>query len=117
MPQHPLAARNTLITGLVLVFGAFGIDKFWHPLIWIGWMPTWMDGLMGLPTETWLPVIGAIEIVLAAALLFPWRPVRMTSAALMALHLVSVILQAGINDIGIRDAGLLSAAIALLFLL
>ncbi len=37
-------SRWTLIAGLAFVFIYFGIDKFVHPLIWIGWMPAWLDG-------------------------------------------------------------------------
>ena len=38
-------------------FGAVGIEKFVDPFTWIGWMPTWMDGLLGMPVATWLSVM------------------------------------------------------------
>ena len=115
--QKDRLAFRFLTIGLVLVFGWFGIDKFLHPLTWIGWMPTWMDGLMGMPKDTWLQVTGAIEIVLAAALLFPIRIIRRIASIGIILHLIAVITQIGINDIFVRDVGLLCAAVALALLL
>lgn len=107
----------TLIAGLVFVFAYFGIDKLVHPELWIGWIPMWMENLMGMPRETWLTVIGITEILLAVLLLIPKRIVRQTGAILIALHLVAILTQVGWNDIGVRDIGLLLSSIALFFLL
>ncbi len=106
-----------LTIGLAVVFGWFGIDKFLTPLIWIGWMPLWMEGLMGMPTETWLKIVGVSEIIMALLIIIPIRKVRMVGAVLIALHLVAILTQTGWSDIGVRDTGLLFSALALLFLL
>lgn len=115
--MQPRIARNILIAGLVFVFGWFGIDKFIHPLNWIGWMPLWMEGLFGMTRESWLSVIGSLETFLAAALLFPHRLVRKLAVTGMALHMIGILSQVGINDIFVRDVGIFAAACALFFLL
>lgn len=109
-------ARGLLTTALLLVFLYFGIDKFVHPTIWLGFMPLWMDGLLGLTANVWLGVIGALEILFALFLIFPIRKVRQIGCILIALHLVGIVTIVGWNDIGVRDTGLLLAALALLFL-
>lgn len=115
--QRKTVAIILLALGLAFVFGAFGIGKFEDPLLWIGWMPAWMDGLLGLPQSTWLRIVGLTEILLALLLLIPVRTVQRVAAILMALHLLGVLTQTGWNDIAIRDIGLLLSSLALLFLL
>lgn len=109
-------ARLTLAIGLAFVLGYFGIDKFIHPLNWIAWMPNWMDGLAGMSTNTWLSLIGGFETLLALGLYTPWKNIQHWTALIVALHLTSVVLVVGWNDIGIRDAGLTCAASALWYL-
>lgn len=110
-------ARLTLVIGLAFVLGYFGIDKFIHPLNWIGWMPYWMDGLAGVSVHAWLLTIGAFEALLALGLCIPWKGMQHWSALLASLHLTSIVLLAvGWNDIAVRDAGLACAASALWYL-
>ncbi len=106
-----------LTASLVLVFGYFGIDKFLNPTIWIGWIPAWMDGLLGLSVYTWLNIIGVTELLLAFLLVIPVRRVRQAGVILICLHLIGILTQVGWNDIGVRDLGLLGAALGLLFLI
>ena len=119
--QRQRIAQILLTIGLVLVFGWFGIDKLIEPLLWRGYMPRWMDGLMGMPVDTWLVVVGVGEMAMALLLLIPIRKVRMAGAALIALHLVVIVAQlfidSGWNDLVVRDIGLFFASIALLALL
>ncbi len=116
MQRNDLAI-GLLTTALVLVFGYFGIDKFVHPLLWIGWLPTWMDGLLNIPRETWLTIIGCIEIFSALLLLIPNRTIRRTGVGLIVLQLIGILSQVGINDIGVRDAAILLSALSLAALL
>lgn len=109
-------AHGLLTAALAIVFLYFGIDKFAHPTLWIGWIPLWMDGLLGMSVNVWLGLIGALEILFALLLLFPVRKVRQAACILIALHLVAILTQVGWNDVGVRDTGLLLAALALLFL-
>lgn len=69
-------ARWTLICGVAYVFLYFGIDKFIHPLVWIGWIPTWMNGLFTIDKSLWLQIIGSTEIAVGIAVLIPVRIVQ-----------------------------------------
>lgn len=115
--QSQNAAKWTLIIGLAFVFGYFGIDKFINPDIWIGWMPTWLEGLLGFTRQQWLSITGATEIFFALLLLIPHRRIQQAGSILVALHLVAIFTQTGWNDIAIRDIGLLMSSVALFLML
>lgn len=110
-------AKGVLMTGMVAVFGIFGVDKLARPAVWIGWIPPWLEPPTGLSSEVWLMITGGIEILLAAALLFPYRPIRRIAAWGMVVHLITVLTQTGINDFFVRDLGLLLSAVAMALLL
>lgn len=110
-------AKYVLIASLIFVFAWFGIDKLRDPLFWSTYLPVWMDGLFGIPSDTWIIGIGFFELLLAALLLIPLRRVRQVAAALIVLHLIGIVWQVGFDDVGIRDIGLLMSAIALFVLL
>ncbi len=112
MQRNTLA--NWIITlGLAVVFIWFGIDKFLTPDNWIGWIPAWMDGLLGMPKTTWLSFIGASEILFAILVIIPVTPIRRAGAILIALQLLAILPIAGFNDIGLRDFAMMMSAIAL----
>ena len=115
--QRPTIAHILLLIGLVIVFAVFGIEKLVTPIDWIGWMPTWMDGLLGIRVQVWLTVIGVAELLIALLLVLPWRKIRRVGATLASLHLLGIVLSVGWNDIGVRDIGLLFASLALMMLL
>lgn|SRR3989338_278077 len=117
MMERNALARYILLAELILIFGYFGIDKFIHPLIWIGWMPSWMDGLLGMSKNTWLQIVGAGEITMAVLLVVPVRLVRQIGATLVVLEVMGVLTQVGFNDMGARDLGIFLSALALLALL
>jgi uncharacterized membrane protein len=110
-------SRGVLMTAMIAIFGIFGIDKFIHPTSWLGWIAPWMVIVSGIPRESLLWMAGGLELLLAAALLFPHRIVRRVAVWGMVLHLIFILTQTGLNDIFIRDAGLLLSGIALALLL
>ena len=110
-------ATGILTAGLVLVVGYFGLDKFLHPILWIGWIPTAFDGLLGLSINRWLMVIGSFEITLALMLVMPWSRVRKAGALLIAMHLIAVLTQVGWNVTGARDMSILLSSVSLFLLL
>ena len=110
-------AKYLLIGALVFVFGWFGLDKLRNPILWSGFLPLGMDGLFQVGNDTWIVVIGILELLFAFLLLIPVRRVRQVAATLMVLHLVGILWQVGWNDIGVRDIGLLISGVALLVLL
>lgn len=110
-------ARYLLILGVAFVFVYFGVDKFFHPLVWIGWLPTWMNGLAGLDKSIWLNIIAITEIIIGIMVLIPVRGVRKVVVLLAALHLTGILTQTGWNDIAVRDIGLLFMTMALWYLI
>ncbi len=109
-------ARWVLLAGLAFVFLYFGIEKFVDPFTWIGWMPTWMDGLLGLPVSSWLSIIGGTEILIGVMLIVPMRAMQRTGSFLAVLHLCGILATIGWNDVAVRDVGLLAMAIAVWFM-
>ncbi len=115
--QRQNSAKWILVASLAFVFGYFGLDKFMNPDIWIGWMPMWLEELMGFTREQWLMITGATEMFFAILLLIPHRRVQQAGSILVALHLLAILTQTGWNDIAIRDIGLLLSSVALFLML
>lgn len=114
--------RNSVAVGfltaaLVLIFGYFGIDKFLHPLLWIGWVPLWLEGVFGLTRAILLQVIGVIELVTALLILCPLQTIRRAGTGLAIAQLLGIITQTGWNDVGARDTAILLSALSLFLLL
>lgn len=103
-----------LVLGLAYVFLSFGIQKIIMTDHWIGWMPVWMEGLMGMSMVTWTKMVGAIEIIFGVGLIIP--KTRTIAAVLMALHLLPVLYVTRFSDIGVRDTGLLLMTLSILAL-
>ena len=101
--------------GLAYVFVTFGCEKVadwrgWTPMLsgpWTQWIVAWT----GVPLATFLRMLGYGEIVLGLhlALGFCTR----TASALAVALLATVVVVMGRTGIGVRDVGLLAAAIAL----
>lgn len=116
MKQQQLPA--IILTGaLAFVFGYFGLDKFLSPLIWIGWIPPWMEGFLGGTSNMWLHVFGVMEIAIAVLLLLPKKSIRLIAAALASAQMAGVITQTGWGYTAARDGVILASALALFFLL
>lgn len=116
--MHRNRIASWLITiGLAAVFAWFGIDKFANPAVWIGWLPRWMDSLLGVSAGTWLQVIGASELLFAIMIVSPIRNLRRAGALLMASQIACILPIAGLNDVGLRDFAMMMSAIALAIML
>jgi uncharacterized membrane protein YphA (DoxX/SURF4 family) len=100
-----------LRVGLAFVFGWFGIDKFLNVEAWHGWIPAWMSFV---PANPFLYALGAAE-VLIALFLIGGRFVRLSALA-CAAFLFGVVASFGINEITVRDIGLIAVALALAML-
>jgi hypothetical protein len=103
-----------LTLGLAFVFGWFGVDKLLDPLNWIGWIPSWMDGFLGMEKLMWTKLIGGAEMTLAIGLFIP--KIKHTASLLIVLNLIAIVGVTRFSEIGVRDVGLLFMALALLSL-
>ncbi len=101
-------APKVLRIGLALVFLWFGISQILTPFNFVGYLPSFI--LNFTPGEVVVRLNGILETLLALLLIFK-KYVRLVSA-ILALHLVTIILSLGYNEIAVRDFGLLLAMIA-----
>lgn len=94
------------------VFLWFGSGELWQPRLWTGYVPL-------LPQSSGLTALlvlahGALLLLLATALLFGIAP--RVAAGIGAVLLVEIVMaltiQAGLNDIAVRDLGVLGLALA-----
>jgi uncharacterized membrane protein YphA (DoxX/SURF4 family) len=107
--MHPTTTAALIMRfGLAFVFGWMGIDKFIHLSAWYGWIPSW---LAFVPQDAFLYAVGAIEVILAV-LLIGGRFVRF-AAIVCAVLMAGVVFSFGINDITVRDIGLIALALAI----
>lgn len=103
--------------GLAFVFLWFGIDKFIHPDYWINaWMPFWLQGILahfGIGNLNFIYANGIFEVVIGLGFVF--NIFVKLLALLTVLFLLLVIISFGLNEVTIRDVGLIGAALALIF--
>ena len=100
--------------GLASVFLWFGFSQLFDGVNWVSWVPLWAVNLLHLPPAMIVLANGAFEVVAGSLLAFNLG-VRWI-ALLLALHLVVHVFDIGINEIGVRDFGLMTATFALVFL-
>ncbi|MEK7579696.1 MAG: DoxX family membrane protein [Patescibacteria group bacterium] len=103
--------------GLAFVFFWLGIDKFIHPDYWINaWTPLWFQSLLSrfnIGALNFIYANGIFEIVLGLGFVFN---IFVKLLALFAvLFLLTVIVSFGLNEVTVRDIGLIGSALALLF--
>ena len=103
--------------GLAFVFLWFGIDKFIHPDYWINaWMPFWFQSILsrlGIGNLNFIYANGIFEVVIGLCFIF--NIFVKLFALLTVLFLLSIIISFGLNEVLVRDVGLIGAALALLF--
>ena len=106
-PHAPLVLR----IGIALVFIWFGLQQLFHADKWIGLIPEWVVSISHLSAVTIVYFNGVFEVVLGLFLFFG----IFTSIVsfLLALHLLTIIIDVGYNPIGVRDFGLLMATISI----
>ncbi|MEE9240762.1 MAG: MauE/DoxX family redox-associated membrane protein [bacterium] len=110
------ASQLALRAGLALVFLWFGIDKFFRPQAWVGWIPSSMYKSLDGWVSWFMYALGALETAIGLALMTgPW--LRAGAWAASAL-LTGVILGVGFSSTFtrpevIRDLGLLGASLSL----
>lgn len=106
--------RLLLRIGLGSVFLWFGIDKFFKPVAWTKWIPEWFNAFLPVDQFTFIYALGAFETLIGLLVLigFCTRIV----AVLAGLSLFGIIASWGLNEIMIRDAGLMFLAFGMALL-
>ncbi len=100
--------------GLGGVFVWFGIDKFFHPNVWSAYMPGWFSSILPMGIFTFIYLLGVFEIIAGSLVLFGLY--TRISAVICAVFLFGIICSLGLNDVMIRDAGLLFLALGIAML-
>jgi uncharacterized membrane protein YphA (DoxX/SURF4 family) len=112
--MNPSKLQWLPVLGLAFVFLYFGITKFTDPVTWMGWIPSYMNGFLGLSKAGWNVFAGISEILFGILILVPRT--RWIGATGMALELLFItVTLTKLSETGIRDIGLLFMAVYLVF--
>lgn len=114
-PGNTASASTMLRIGLGLVFFVFGVWKATTPVAWVIFLPNWVSGVVAsiesLDALGALRMMGFVEAVLGLQLLLGLF--TKATARICTILLAGIIFHVGLDQVGIRDAGLLFAALAL----
>lgn len=115
MYQSLHASQLSLRIGLAAVFLWFGVNKFIQPQYWVdAWMPQWAQRIaqtMGMSATNAVFLIGIFEVLVAVSLVTGFFTRAFASAAIV--FLLTVLVANGLNEIVVRDIGLIAALVAL----
>ena len=115
-PDRTAPVTAVLRLGLGAVFLAFGVWKSASPVQWVIFLPNWVSGavadLSALDALGVLRMMGFVEAVLGIQLLAGLF--TKATATLCTALLAGIVFHVGFDQVGIRDAGLLFAAMALM---
>lgn len=98
---------------LALVLLWFGIDEIINPENWFGYIPSWLTQILPSDIGTFIIINGIFEIIAGFLLLIGLH--TRVIAFIAALHLLSITIAVGYNDIAVRDFGLAMMAVSLIF--
>lgn len=104
----------TLRLGMAALFLWFGFSQLIDSLNWVSWVPTWAVNLLHMPPGMIVLLNGAVEVIGGALLAIDlFVPVV---AFILGLHLLVIVTDIGLDAIGVRDAAIMFATFALMFL-
>lgn len=93
--------------GISLVYIWFGVNQIADPTSFLSFPPSWLP----IPAETMVFLNGVLESVMGTMLVF--GILTRFASAVLALHMVGIIISVGYNPLAIRDFGLLVALITI----
>jgi len=113
--------------GLALVLIWFGVSQLVQPDYFLGYLPSWafppadtmqgmhfrMMGIVPVEAVTLIALNGMLDLSLGILLLVGFY--TRIAALAAALHIFSISLSLGYNDVAVRDYGLALAALSLAF--
>lgn len=107
------ASFHILRVGLAITFLWIGILIFKQPEAWTGYIAPWATRFLPMPVAQAMMGTAVLDVVIGFLLLIDtwvWL-----AALVGTIHLLIVLTVSGITDITVRDVGLLSGTIALLW--
>jgi uncharacterized membrane protein YphA (DoxX/SURF4 family) len=100
--------------GLAFVLIWFGTNQILHTGQWTAIMPAWIVAVSHMSASILVVINGICEIIGALMLIMNlWVPLF---ATLLALHMISIVVDLGLTAVGVRDVGLGAAFLALAIL-
>jgi uncharacterized membrane protein YphA (DoxX/SURF4 family) len=115
MYQSLQTSQLMIRIGVAAVFLWFGVNKFIQPQYWIdAWMSPWAQHAaqaIGMSVTNAVFLVGIFEVLVAASLITGFFLRAFAAAAMVFLLLVLV--ATGLNEIVIRDIGIMAALGAL----
>ena len=115
MYQSLHSSQLALRLGLGAVFLWFGVDKFIQPQYWVdAWMPQWAQHAAqgaGMSVINAIFLIGIFEVLVAISLVTGFFSRVFAAAAIV--FLIVILAATGLNEIVVRDVGIIAALIAL----
>jgi hypothetical protein len=121
--RHPAVARvqdpvyqayQILHVGFVVAPLVAGLDKFFHLLVdWDRYLAPFVPAMLGISGQTFMRVVGVVEIAAALLVAFKPRIGGYVVAAWLLGIVFNLLLIPGYFDIALRDFGLALGALAL----
>jgi hypothetical protein len=114
--RHDAAYQGYLLlrTAFTVAPILFGLDKFANVLVdWPQYLAPWLDRLIPGDAQSFMQVVGVVEIVAGLVVAFQPRYGGYLVAAWLAGIIVNLLTYPGFYDVALRDFGLLLAAVAL----
>lgn len=116
-PKSAATVSTVLRIGLGIVFIVFGTWKAITPVAWVIFLPNWVsdavENIEALNALGALRMMGFVEAVLGLQMFLGLF--TKATAVICTFMLAGIIFHVGFDQVGVRDAGLLFAALALSF--
>ncbi len=91
-----------------------GLDKFFGLLTdWSAYLAPWLSNLLPIPAQTFMYLVGVIEILVGLAILTKWTRLGAWVAAAWLVLIAGNLLTMGVFDIAVRDLAMAVGAYSL----
>jgi len=106
-----ISAYHVARVGTAITYLWIGVLILKDPSLWFGYVRPWAQSLLPVSLLTTLTLVAIFDIIIG--FLFLIQRWIWPASALAALHLIVVLIVAGINEITVRDIGILATTLAL----
>lgn len=113
MRQPQPAPYQILRVGMGITFLWIGVLIFREPEFWGGFLQPWAAGLLPVPIEQAMIGTAVLDVLVGLFLLID--VITWVAALVGTIHLLVVLITAGIDAVTVRDLGLLAGTISLLW--